>query len=99
MSDDSISRQAATQTALNFIVEYLGGAFDEDFQLELIERMNDLPSAEPEASRIEQELHGKTPEEQYDFIYWLLFKSFEATAFSNSRLAIIDWLKGDRGNE
>jgi DNA-directed RNA polymerase subunit RPC12/RpoP len=46
MSDDSISRQAATQTALEFIVEYLGGAFDEDFQRKLIERMNALPSAD-----------------------------------------------------
>ena len=45
---DLISRQAATQTALEFIVEYLGGAFDEDFQRKLIERMNALPSAQPE---------------------------------------------------
>jgi hypothetical protein len=46
--DDLISRQTATQTALDFIVEYLGGAFDEDFQRKLIERMNALPSARPE---------------------------------------------------
>ena len=46
--NDTISRQAATQTVLDFIVEYLGGAFDEDFQRKLIERMNALPSAEPE---------------------------------------------------
>ena len=45
--NDLISRQAATQTALDFIVEYLGGAFDEDFQRKLIERMNALPSAQP----------------------------------------------------
>lgn len=48
MMNDLISRQAATQTALEFIVEYLGGAFDEDFQRKLIERMNALPSAQPE---------------------------------------------------
>ena len=46
--DDTISRQAATQTALEFIVEYLGGAFDEDLQKKLTERMNTLPSAQPE---------------------------------------------------
>ena len=46
--DDLISRQAATQTALDFIVEYLGGAFDEDFQKKLKERMNAVPSAQPE---------------------------------------------------
>ena len=45
---DMIGRQAATQTALDFIVEYLGGAFDEDFQRKLIERMNALPSTQPE---------------------------------------------------
>ena len=46
MMNDLVSRQTATQTALEFIVEYLGGAFDEDFQRKLIERMNALPSAD-----------------------------------------------------
>ena len=46
---DLISRQAATQTALDFIVEYLCGAFDEDFQKKLMERMNALPSAQLES--------------------------------------------------
>ena len=45
---DLIDRYAATQTALKFIVEYLGGAFDEDLQKKLMERMNDIPSAQPE---------------------------------------------------
>lgn len=45
---DLIDRYAATQTALKFIVEYLGGAFDEDLQKKLMERMNDIPSALPE---------------------------------------------------
>lgn len=62
-------------------------------------RVTILPSAEPKLSRIEQELHGKTPEEQYEFIYWLLFKSFEATAYSNSRLAIIEWLRGGQNED
>lgn len=43
---DLIDRQAAIQTALEFIIEYLGGAFDEDFQKKLIERMSLLPSAQ-----------------------------------------------------
>ena len=47
LATDMISRQVATQTALEFMVEYLGGAFDEDFQRKLIERMNALPPAEP----------------------------------------------------
>lgn len=45
--NDSVSRQEAIKTALEYIVEYLGGAFDEDFQKKLMERMNALPSAQP----------------------------------------------------
>lgn len=44
--DDVIYKQAAIQTALEFIIEQLGGAFDEDFQKKLIERMSLLPSAQ-----------------------------------------------------
>lgn len=43
-----IDRQAAIQTALEFIIEYLGDAFDEDFQKKLIERMSLLPSVQSE---------------------------------------------------
>lgn len=45
---DSVDRKAATQAALEFIVEYLGGAFDEELQKKLMGRMNALPSAQPE---------------------------------------------------
>ena len=50
--DDTTSRQVATQTALDFIVEYLGGAFDEDFQKKLMEQMNALPSAQPDYQEV-----------------------------------------------
>ena len=53
-----------------------------------------LPSAQPEISRIEQELHGKTPEEQYEFLYWLLLKF--GLAYTDSRLAVIEWLRGEK---
>lgn len=45
---DSISRQDAINTALEFFVEFLGGAFHEDDQKILMKRMNELPSAESE---------------------------------------------------
>ena len=45
---DLIDRQAAITTSLEFIVEYLGGAFDEDFQKELKKRLEALPSPEPD---------------------------------------------------
>jgi len=44
---DLISRQAAIDAALKFIVEYCGAAFDEDMQKMLCERIDALPSAEP----------------------------------------------------
>lgn len=55
---------------------------------------NGVPSAQPEISRIEQELHGKTPEEQYKFLYWLMLKF--ALTYTDSRLAVIEWLKGEK---
>lgn len=48
---------------------------------------------ESETSRIENALHGKSPEEQYDFIWWLL-QSY-AMNFTDSRQAAIEWLKGE----
>lgn len=52
------------------------------------------PSAQPEITRIEQELHGKTPEEQYEFLYWLLLKY--GLTYTDSRLAVIEWLRGEQ---
>lgn len=44
--DELISRKVAIKTALEFIVEYLGGAFDEQLQWELKKELENLPSAE-----------------------------------------------------
>ena len=44
---DLISRQAAIETSLEFFVEFLGDAFHENEQKELIARFQRLPSAEP----------------------------------------------------
>lgn len=57
VTGDMISRQAATQTALEFIIEYLGGAFDEDFQKELAKRMNALPSVQSD-DQFEHDIHA-----------------------------------------
>ena len=43
-------------------------------------------------SRIEKALHGKTPEEQYLFINWLLHDY--GNQFNSTELAVIDWLRG-----
>ena len=51
--NDTINRREAIKTALGFMVEYLGGAFDEDFQKGPMERMNALPSAQPDENKYE----------------------------------------------
>ena len=49
--DDTISRQEAINTSLGFFVEFLGGAFHENAQKELIARFQNLPPAQPEIVR------------------------------------------------
>lgn len=84
---DTINRQAAIDVVSKACEECRGiFARCEEYLLA-------LPSAEPEISRIEQELHGKTPEEQYEFLYWLLFKF--ALTYTDSRLAVVEWLRGE----
>ena len=46
--DDLISRQAAIDAALTYLVEYCGAAFDEDMQRMLKERLDSLPPAQPD---------------------------------------------------
>ena len=50
-----------------------------------------LPSAEPESGLVSI-LCGKTPEEQYDLIYWLL--NDYGKQFTDTKQAVIDWLSG-----
>ena len=45
---DLISRQDAIDTALEFFIEFLGGALHEDVQKKLIAKYQVLPSAQPE---------------------------------------------------
>lgn len=50
MRDDTISRAAAIDAALTYLVEYCGAAFDEDMQRMLKERLDSLPSAQLSAT-------------------------------------------------
>lgn len=102
--DDLISRQETIDIINTYAVPihgYIGTPNDSEVYayargllLSIERNMRALPSAEPEISRIEQELHGKTPEEQYEFLYWLMLKF--ALTYTDSRLAVIDWLKGEK---
>lgn len=54
--NDLISRQAAINEVLSFLVEYCGAAFDEDMQNKLYQRLILLPSVEPEPSEIARDI-------------------------------------------
>ena len=53
----------------------------------------DVRTKSNEPNRLENAIHGKSPEEIYEFISWL-FLGY-AMQFTDSRRAIIDWLKGE----
>lgn len=88
--DDLIRRKAAID-ALYKMLHDCFWADDEELDA-VITTLNELPSAQ--SSRIEQELHGKTPEEQYEFLYWLLLKF--GPAYTDSKLAVVEWLRGEK---
>ena len=46
--DDEISRQAAIKAALEYLVEYFGAALDTDLQYGMSQKINELPSVQPE---------------------------------------------------
>ena len=49
---------------------------------------------QPDTSRIENILHGKSAEEQYDFLWWLM--QDYGIRFTDTRSAVIEWLRGER---
>lgn len=91
--DDYISRQAALNLAKDICVPTEDGSIYRHRCIDPDE-IRELPSAQTEISRIEKELHGKTPEEQCEFLYWLLLKF--GLAYTDSRLAVIEWLRGEK---
>lgn len=48
-------------------------------------------------TRLIKELAGKTAEEQCDFIRWLILDY--AMRYTDSREAVIEWLKGENADE
>ena len=56
------------------------------------QQIKDFPSVQPDTSRIENALRGKSAEEQYDFIWWLM-RDY-GMQFTDTRTAVIEWLRG-----
>ena len=86
--DDLISRQAA--------IDWLKSEWD-GMIISVFKGIKSLPSAQPtadvvQATRLNKELEGKTPEEMYAFLHWLLIDF--GKRFTDSRGAVIEWLEG-----
>ena len=63
-------------------------------QMELIS-IEVLPSVQlGQKSRLVAEIEGKTPEETYDFLLWLM--GDYGLQFTDTRQAVIEWLRGGR---
>ena len=90
MKNDLISRQDAID-ALNSI-NCCGWVEDSWAKVNGI--IEHVPSALPDTSRIENILHGKSAEEQYDFLWWLM--QDYGIRFTDTRSAVIEWLRGER---
>ena len=92
---DLIDRQAAID-AMNEVSEHYtekGREWHPHINF-MVEAIKDLPSAQPDTSRIENILHGKSAEEQYDFLWWLMQNY--GMQFTDTRIAVIEWLRGER---
>ena len=72
---DLIRREDAINTALEFFVEFLDGAFHEDDQKILMKRMNELPSAEPERKWIP--VTEALPDEEKDVLVSVHFDGYK----------------------
>lgn len=61
----------------------------------VIASIEDLSSVQLERkSRLVAEIEGKTPEETYDFLSWLMVDY--GLQFTDTRQAIIEWLRGEQ---
>lgn len=81
LEDDTIGRQ-------DTITEIKNYERDSTAPIDYVHIVEQMPPVQ--LSRIERELHGKTPEEQYEILYQLMFEY--ANTFNDARRAVIDWL-------
>ena len=85
--DELIRRQAAVDMCCE---PHMRNADCSDFEMEIMM----LPSEQSKTSRIENALHGKSAEEQYDFLRWLM--QDYGMQFTDTRVAVIEWLRGEK---
>lgn len=66
--------------------------YDRDLLLHYLD-VEMAPAIEPERSRIEKELHGLTPKQQYNFLDSLMHK--KSVGWNSSALYVTAWLAGE----
>lgn len=66
--------------------------YDRDLLLHYLD-VEMAPSIEPEQSRIEKELHGLTPKQQYNFLDNLMHK--KSVGWNSTALYVTAWLAGE----
>ena len=96
---DLISRQDAID-AIGKLLNPIGGTFRDADEKKLydngvddaLQEIEELPSAQQ--NRIAKETAGKSLDEIYDFLYWLMLDY--GMQFTDSRLAVIEWMKEER---
>lgn len=87
--DDLVYRQDAINALENTECELLPEEWDE-----LTDAIMNVPPAQPEQqSRIEKELHGLTPKQQYNFLDRLMHK--KSVGWNSTALYVIAWLNGE----
>ena len=59
----------------------------------LLDKIDNAPTIEPVKNKLQRAVDGKTEEEMYDFLDWLMHKY--ANQYTDSRSAVIKWLKED----
>lgn len=84
------------------IIEILEGAKDWngdvpfEIAVKAISKMaENIPQQSEPKNKLISEIEGKTPEETYDFLVWLL--NDYGMQFTDSRQAVIEWLRGEQG--
>ena len=94
--DDLISRKAVIDKAITIPIAKI---VTEDKviyrRIVFVEDIENLPPVQPEPkNKLISEIEGKTPEETYDFLVWLL--NDYGMRFTDSRQAVIEWLRGEQ---
>lgn len=89
-----MSREEAIEILSDMRAEYnLFGDEEEATRYHVLSWAIQAMTIEPVKNKLQRAVDGKTEEEMYDFLDWLMHKY--ANQYTDSRSAVIKWLKED----